>query len=134
MKTLIALTNKFHAYLIVGVMNTLLCFMVMYLGALLGLNYLEYTGLGYVIAILFSFFMNLRYTFQVEGNTLRRLILFLCINLINLLLVELIEHVLIESVELNKLFAIFTGMGWYIFSGFLLNNFLVYRQPSTANS
>lgn len=133
MKAFIALINPFRSYLIVGIMNTLLCLMIMYCGARLGLNYLAYTGLGYVIAILFSFFMNLRYTFRVEGHTLRRLFLFLCINVVNLLLVELIEHVLIETVALNKLAAIFIGMSWYIFSGFVLNSVLVYRQPVMAN-
>jgi putative flippase GtrA len=117
-----------YSYLIVGLMNTTICFMAMYLGALSGLDYLSYTALGYIIAILFSFFMNLRYTFRVKGDTLKRLVLFIGFNLINLLFVEIIEHVLIESFALNKILAILCGMGWYIVVGFLLNSFFVYRK------
>lgn len=126
------LTSKFLCYLLIGVGNTLVCLMVMYLGASLGLNYLKYTVLGYLVAITFSFFMNLHYTFKVEGQILRRLSLFFIVNLVNLLLVELIEYTLIESFSINHLIAIFCGMSWYIFAGFILNSSLVYRNTIQA--
>jgi len=129
MKAFITLIKTFYNYLLVGVLNTLLCFFIMYLGATAGLGYLAYTAMGYSISILFSFFMNLRYTFDAKGHTLKRLSVFLLINFTNLMLVEMIEHVLIESIGLDHLLAIFSAMIWYILSGFLLNNYIVYRRP-----
>jgi putative flippase GtrA len=106
---------------------------MMYLGARIGLTYLKYTVLGYLVAILFSFFMNLRYTFKVRGQMLKRLVTFFLISLINLSLVELIEFTLIESLSINKLSAILCGMSWYLLTGFILNNTLVYRNNLQAN-
>lgn len=120
------LTNKFLRYLLTGTANTLVCFTMMYLGASLGLDYLKYTVLGYLVATIFSFFMNLHYTFRVEGQMLKRLSLFFLVSFVNLLLVEIIEFTLIESFSLNHLFAIFCGMCWYLLAGFILNNKLVY--------
>ena len=134
MTALTVLINKLSCYLGVGLINTLICFTVMYLGALSGLNYLQYTALGYVIAIFFSFFMNLRYTFQVQGHLAKRLAWFLVISVSNLLFVELIEYTLIELVVLNKLIAIFCGMSCYVILGFLFNNFLVYRGQIGAKA
>ena len=127
------LTSKFVCYLLIGACNTLVCLLVMYLGASFSLNYLEYTVLGYLVAIVFSFFMNLHYTFRVEGQTLKRLALFFLVNLTNLVIVELIEYTLIESYAIHHLIAIFCGMSWYILAGFILSNSLVYRSKVQAS-
>jgi putative flippase GtrA len=102
----------------------------MYLGAKFGLTYLKYTILAYLIAILFSFFMNLRYTFKVRGQMLKRLVTFFLISLTNLVFVELIEFTLIESFSVNQLAAILSGMSWYLLTGFILNNRLVYQNAN----
>lgn len=130
MAALIPLIEKFGYYLIVGLANTTTCIIIMYLGALWGLNYLIYTALGYFIAILFSFFMNLHYTFRAEGDILKRLSLFFFVSLTNLLLVEIIEFTLVESFSMAKPLAIFLGMSWYTLSGFLINNFVVYKHQT----
>ena len=130
MTALNKLTEKLYSYLLVGLVNTILCFMIMYLFSLLGFGYLTYTALGYIISILFGFFLSQRYTFSAEGKTTQRLCLFFCISLINLILVELIEHTLVESFSFNKILAILCGMSWYTGSGFLLNNFWVFRETN----
>ncbi len=119
---------KFARYLFVGATNTLLCMTVMYLGAVMGLGYLTYTAMGYLIGIISSFFMNLHFTFRVEGQIAKRLILFFAINFTNLLIVELIEYVLIDYLLMKHLPAILSGMLWYMSTGYLMNNFLVYRE------
>jgi putative flippase GtrA len=128
---MIALTNlidKLSSYLIIGMMNTVICLLVMYLGSNFGLDYLYYTAMGYLIGIILSFFLNLHFTFQVKGKLFKRLFLFVIISFFNLLLVELIEYTLIESFNWNRFLAIFCGMAWYVITGFILNNFWVYRQ------
>lgn len=127
MTALTRLIDRFSSYLAVGLLNTLICFLLMYLGHVCGLNYLYYTALGYLLTIVLSFFMNLRYTFPVEGMLLKRVFLFTSIALVNLFLVECIEYTLIETFHYNKLFAILCGMSWNVVAGFLASNCLVYR-------
>jgi len=118
----------FLRYLMVGLTNTTVCFTTMSIFAYFNFHYLEYTAAGYIVAILYSFFMNLHFTFRVEGKILKRLTLFFCVNLSNLAIVELIEYVLIDKLNWNHLFSILLAMGWYVVSGFLINRYLVYRQ------
>ncbi len=117
-------------YLLVGLTNTTVCFVVMSIFAMMGFHYLMYTAMGYVVAILYSFFMNLHFTFRVEGQILKRLSLFFCINFTNLGIVEVIEYVLIDKLEWNHYLSIILAMGWYVVSGFLINNYLVYRRKT----
>lgn len=126
------LTTKKHLrivrYLLVGLTNTTVCFSFMYLGFLAGLHYLEYTVLGYFVSILYSFYMNLRFTFRVTGNITKRLIFFFVINLTNLAIVEVIEYVMIDMYKLNHLFSIICAMLWYSLVGFTINTLWVYRN------
>jgi len=118
---------RFVRYLMVGATNMTVCFTFMYIGSALGLHYLEYTVLGYVIAIVYSFYMNLRFTFRVSGNITKRLISFFAINLTNLGIVELIEYMMISVYHLNPLFSIICAMFWYSLAGFTINALWVYR-------
>ena len=115
-------------YLMVGFGNMFVCFAFMYMGALIGLNYLEYTVLGYIVAILFSFYMNLRFTFRVTGNIMQRMIWFFIISFTNLAIVELIEYEMISVYHFNHLFSILCAMFWYAASGFTINALWVYRH------
>ncbi len=95
--------------------------------ASLGFGYLEFTAFGYIASMILSFFMNLHYTFRVEGAMMRRLILFWGVNLSNLVLVELIEYTLVQYATFHRLSAVLCGMCWYLVTGFLLNKYLVFR-------
>ena len=115
-------------YLMVGLTNMSVCFTFMYIGAALGLHYLQYTVLGYGVAIVYSFYMNLKFTFRVSGNITKRLILFFLINFSNLGIVELIEYEMISVYHFNHYFAIFCAMLWYSAAGFTIHALLVYRR------
>lgn len=128
MTTVSTLIDKFKRYLMVGGVNTLLNLLIMYIGASLGLHYLLYTPLGYLTTIILSFFMNLHYTFKVHDKHLSRLLGFLSVSLINLGIVEVLEYLLVEHLHLKHWLAIILGMGWYVIFGFLINNFVVYRN------
>ena len=119
---------KFARYLLVGAMNTLLTLCLMFIGAVAGFSYLYYTAFAYLIGITCSFFMNLRFTFRVQGQIKRRLFLFFLINLGNLFIVECIEYTLIEKFSMVQPLAIFCGMIWYAVTGYFMNNWLVYHQ------
>ena len=124
---------KLARYMVVGATNTVICSAIMYGSAKLGFGYLSYTAIGYLIGIMLSFFMNLRFTFRVQGHIMKRLILYFSINLTNLLLVEVIEYVLIEVYSAKQLVAIMCGMTWYMITGYLMNNYWVYRQTVGIN-
>lgn len=132
MIALLALIDKFRRYLMVGALNTVLCFLVMYAGSSFGLGYLVYTAIGYLTTILLSFFMNLRYTFKIRDRAGIRLIGFITVCLTNLSIVELIEYTLIEVFSISRWVAILIAMGWYVSTGFLVNNFVVYRCTKPA--
>ncbi|MDF1758815.1 MAG: GtrA family protein [Legionellaceae bacterium] len=118
----------FVRYLLVGCTNTTVCFAAMYIASLFGLHYLAYTAVGYLVAIIYSFFMNLRFTFKVEGKIAKRLLLFFVINLSNLGIVEIIEYILIDIFHWNRLLSILCAMTWYVITGFLINSYLVYSR------
>lgn len=119
---------RFVRYLMVGFTNMTVCFSFMYLGALSGLHYLQYTFLGYLVSILYSFYMNLRFTFRVSGNITKRLMLFFLINFTNFGMVEVIEYLMIDKFHLNHMFSIICAMLWYSLVGFTINTFWVYRR------
>jgi len=125
--------NKFYRYLLVGGFNTALSFSLMYLGSLCGLNYLVYSALGYTITIMLSFFMNLRYTFKTRDRLSLRLFGFMVVSFSNLAIVELLEYYLVDHCAIERPVAIFLGMIWYVASGFLFNNYLVYRNFAMPN-
>ncbi len=118
--------KQFFRFISVGVFNFLLCISLMALLHRLGVNYILYTAIGYGAAICASFFLNLKFTFAVDGKIKKRLIAFVTISLMNLLIVELIEIVMIETLSFKHLIAILTGMSWYTLSGFFLNKYFVY--------
>jgi len=128
MRTLLALFEKFRRYLLVGACNTVLNLGMMYIGSSLGLHYLIYTPMGYLTTIVLSFFMNLHYTFKVRDRRGYRLLGFLSVSLTNLAIVEIIEYVLVEVWSIKRWVAVFLGMGWYVVTGFLVNNYIVYRH------
>ena len=127
-KVMLLTQFTFIRYILVGCTNTAVCFVSMYIAYLMGFHYLTYTAIGYLVAIFYSFFMNLHFTFRVEGKIAKRLTLFFVINLSNLGVVEIIEYVMIDIFHINRLVAIFSAMTWYVITGFLMNNYLVYNR------
>jgi putative flippase GtrA len=120
--------HKLMIYLFIGVLNTILCFVVMGIGDWLGFHYSTYTAVGYIISMFFSFFMNLWFTFKVQGLIFKRLMIFLVINGINLILVEWIQYTLIERFHWADWPAIIFAMVVYIIIGYIMNQYIVYRH------
>lgn len=122
------LISKFSRYFMVGIVNTIICSIVMFVGDKLNVHYLLYTALGYMVAMICSFFLNLRFTFQMDGNIWLRIGLFCCISLINLMGVEWLEFQLIEHYFLPPVFAIASGMVCYMLMGFFMHRTFTYSR------
>ncbi len=115
-------------YGMVGVLNTIIFSLSIFALSRTELHYMSYTAAGYIIAISFSFIMNMKFTFsRFEGRLFPRAVKFLITALSLMLAAEGVQYYLIEFLELNELTGIVTGMVFYTGTGFLINRFWVFK-------
>ena len=113
----------------VGVMNTAVFSGITYLVSLTGVHYSIYTAVGYVVSILFSFFMNNRFTFKENGGDIKRLLAkFLVVTLSLMLMVQLIQYLFIDVMGTKEIIGIIAGMLFYTVSGYILNRNFVFKK------
>ena len=117
----------FSRYMLVGLTNTLICCGLMFIGAHMGLGYLTYTAIAYLVTIFLSFFMNMLFTFRVRGQVIRRLLGFLLLCMINLVFVECFEYLLIEFASFKPWVAIICSMTWYSTTSFFISRRWIYK-------
>lgn len=124
---------KMLKYGLVGLLNTTIFIIVAYISRKIGLNYVLYTLIGYSVAILFSFFMNKKYTFNNKIKDFKVIFTkFLAVTFSLLAGVQVIQFLLIDVFELNELYGVFLGMVFYTGLGFILNRFFVFKNNSAA--
>lgn len=113
----------------VGVMNTAVFSGITYLASLTGVHYSIYTAIGYIISILFSFYMNNRFTFrQNEGEVKSRLVRFLGVTISLMLVVQFIQYVFIDLIGTVEIIGIVAGMLFYTVTGYILNRNFVFKK------
>jgi putative flippase GtrA len=118
-------------YGLVGVANTAIFSLVTYLVSLTGVHYSIYTAIGYIVAILFSFYMNNRFTFKgTKGDVKVMLAKFLGVTLSLMLLVQVIQYVFIDIIGTMEIIGIIVGMLFYTGTGYLLNRNFVFKNKS----
>jgi putative flippase GtrA len=118
----------------VGVMNTAVFSGITYLVSLTGVHYSIYTAIGYIISILFSFYMNNRFTFRENGGEIKRLLFkFLCVTVSLMLIVQLIQYIFIDVIGTMEIIGIIAGMLFYTVTGYLLNRNFVFRRKEKSN-
>ncbi|NLY95934.1 MAG: GtrA family protein [Clostridiaceae bacterium] len=118
-------------YGLVGVANTAVFSLVTYLVSLTGVHYSIYTAIGYIVAILFSFYMNNRFTFKgTKGDVKVMLAKFLGVTLSLMLLVQVIQYVFIDVIGTMEIIGIIVGMLFYTGTGYLLNRNFVFKNKS----
>lgn len=116
------------SYLLVGILNFLVCVVSMKILHSLGVHYVIYTAVGYGLAICCSFYLNLKYTFTEADFSNERFVKFLVLNISNLLIVEMLEISFINHLKFQELYAVMLGMIWYTSSGFFANKYFVYAR------
>jgi putative flippase GtrA len=118
-------------YGLVGVANTAVFSLVTYLVSLTGVHYSIYTAIGYIVTILFSFYMNNRFTFKgTKGDVKVMLAKFLGVTLSLMLLVQVIQYVFIDVIGTMEIIGIIVGMLFYTGTGYLLNRNFVFKNKS----
>lgn len=116
----------FIKYCLVGIVNTIVSLVVMVGLKFLGVNYLVYTAIAYVLGMGISFWLNFKVTFVAKGVILKRFINFIAINLINLAIVELLQWLFVEYFSFKEIIAVGVGMIFYTVFGFLANRKFVF--------
>ena len=116
----------FTKYCTVGVVNTLVSLMIMFVLKFFGANYLVYTAIAYVCGMCVSFYLNFKLTFAVKGMVKKRFVSFVFVNLINLVMVEFLQLLLIKYFDFRETFAVGIGMVFYTVFGFLVNQRFVF--------
>lgn len=112
----------------VGVLNTGVFTGSVFLLSKTGLHYMYFTGIAYIIAISFSFIMNLNFTFsRFPGKVLPRALKFVFTAVLLMMMAEGLQFILIELAGFSELAGILLGMISYTISGFLINRLWVFK-------
>lgn len=116
-------------YLIVGLANTLITAIIIFILMAIGVNLYISNAFGYIIGILSSYILNSFFTFKVKTNHTRLikflLICFIC-YLTNLLAIKTIL-ILFKEAQYIEYIAQLTGMFFYTISGYFLNKLWVMK-------
>lgn len=100
----------------------------MYALASHGVNYFIYTVIAYLVSCVMSFFLNQRFTFKTQDFVQRRLLLFMLINIMNLLLVECLQGILINYYNISEFAGVGVGIFAYSLLGFYMNQKFVFNR------
>lgn len=118
--------KMFSKYILVGVSNTLVTAIVIFLLMKLGFGIYTSNAIGYSIGIILSFTLNTLFTFSQKITIIRFLKFMLNCGicyLINLIAITLILYINEEWIYFSQL----AGMGTYTITGFLLNKLWVMK-------
>lgn len=114
-------------YGLVGLVNTGISVVLMYLFAGLGLPYGLYTAIAYVVGMIVSFTLNYLVTFRSQGlPVLPRALKFAAVSLTMLGVVQLVQYLLIDRIGLAEPAGVAIGMVVYTGGGYALNRLWVF--------
>ena len=133
-------TKKPLRFVIVGISNTVLDFVLMNIMRLVGLNLIVANTISTGTAMVYSFFMNKKWTFRNAGkNYLRQVVLFFIFTIIGIWVIQNgfiwlintytphfgLSDTIFENVA--KLVASVPSLIW----NYLTYNFIVFREPKS---
>ena len=145
----IKISKEFITYCLVGLINTLVGFSTAFISLnVFLLNYAISTGLAYITGNIASFYLNKKFTFKNKGKSGKQFIVFFLSMLpayvisywLGYKLGHLSENYLSDIYNLlNKItnipkyrladnFAVLLSMAIYLFAGFSINKFLVFKK------
>lgn len=126
--------NELIRFLIVGVLNTVIGASIMFIAYnFIGLNYWISTSLNYIIAGIFSFFANKKFTFKSEGKTFQKIILFILTVVISYFVAfylskKMLTFININNIKLKENISMVLGMVIYTILNFILQKQIVFRK------
>jgi putative flippase GtrA len=126
-KPLPTIILQFWRYCHVGILNTIVGLVTIWLLSLTGWPYPLYTGLAYLLVFTLSFALHGRYSFRSKLRK-RAFPLFVGLNLANMVLAQLVQAFFIEITGWPHGLAILAGIGVYVVVGFILNRTYVFKS------
>lgn len=133
------LNKKSIRFVIVGVLNTIIDFGLINLLSIFGLNLIVANTFSTGTAMLFSFFVNKKWTFNADGNYIKQIVLFFIFtaigiwgiqNLFLYLITKYIPSFGIDDIIFNNMAKILASIPSLIWNYFTYNYFVFKSKKS----
>ena len=123
MKKLIEQILKFG---IVGVIATLIDFVLFFLLTKLGINYLIANVIGFTVSVIFNYILSIKWVFDVKHKqTKKDFILFVILSVIGLGVNELIMYLMVDKLSIDKLLVKIIATGVVMIYNFITRKIFI---------
>lgn len=119
---------QFLKFISVGVLNTAISLIVIYLLMGIGVNYKISNFAGYILGLINSFIFNKLWIFKTKKNLIKESILFIFVFAICYCLQYVALLIMVEKLMWNNYLSQFLGMGLYTVLNFILNRILTFKK------
>lgn len=116
-----------YKYIGIGIINTGISFLIIFLFFNFGVKYEIAYFMGYVIALINSFFMNKKYTFQSTWHWRKEFKIFILIFIIAYSISHIFLYLLVEWLNIKVIISIIISMVIYTLIGYFLNKKIVFN-------
>lgn len=120
---------RFIKFGLVGVLNTLINWILFILLNSFGIYYIISNVIAYSISTLNSYLWNSKWVFKYSGDNVKETSLkFIVLNVIGLTLNTIILYLLVDIVGLNKLIALVITTGIVMILNYFINKLWVFKK------
>lgn len=120
---------RFIKFGLVGVLNTLINWILFILLNSIGVYYIISNIIAYIISTLNSYLWNSKWVFKYSGDNIKETSFkFIVLNIIGLTLNTIILYLLVDIVGLNKLIALVITTGIVMILNYFINKLWVFKK------
>ena len=121
--------NKFVKFGLVGVLNTLINWIIFAVLNFVGVYYIIANVIAYVIATINSYIWNSRWVFKYKGEDKKETTTkFILLNLVGIALNTMILYLLVDLIGLNKLIALVITTVIVMVINYIVNKIWVFKE------
>ena len=123
---------RFIKFALVGVLNTLMNWIIFFILNASGFYYLVANIISYSISTLNSYLWNSRWVFKYQGDNKKETTLkFIVLNIFGLVLNTIILFVLVDKLKLNKMVGLIITTAIVMIINYMINKFWVFRGTNS---
>ncbi len=119
---------QFLKFIALGVMNTAVSLIVIYVLMKIGLNYRLSNFIGYIAGLINSFIFNKVWVFKTKKNLIKEGLTFIIVFALCYGVQYLMLLLMVERYDINKYVSQFLSMGIYTFLNFILNRIFTFKN------
>ena len=119
---------QFLKFIALGVMNTAVSLIVIYVLIKIGLNYRLSNFIGYIAGLINSFIFNKVWVFKTKKNLIKEGLTFIIVFALCYGVQYLMLLLMVERYDINKYVSQFLSMGIYTFLNFILNRIFTFKN------